>query len=178
MLCLGVALPPDASGHKRRIALQVSGTGVVRQRAPLTLDEVVQGCTATPAIPALWQHALPLLAQDLAQLPSPLPLAVFGSLSLQVLTGQHYVRPSSDIDLLFGPTSLAQLHAAVALLTRHAASLPLDGELVFPGELAVAWKEWVGAAAADRVLVKRANDVALMRVDDLLATLTVTPCAA
>ena len=179
-VCLGVALPPDVDGHKRRIALRVPHTGIARQRAPLSLDEVVQGSAVinAPAIPASWQQHLPLLLQALRQWPSALPLAVYGSFSLQAVTGQHYVRATSDIDVLLRPTSVPQLHAALALLSRHAACLPLDGELVFPGELAVAWKEWAKASTSDRVLVKRATDVALMRVDDLLATLMVTACTA
>ena len=179
-LCLGVALPPDADGHKRRIALRVTDAGVARQRAPLTLAEVMQGSAAdnAPVLPALWRAVLPLLVAELEQLSSPLPLAVYGSLSLQVLTGQHYVRTTSDIDVILRPASLQQLQVALALLQRHAVALPLDGELIFPGELAVAWKEWAGADVSDRVLVKRAADVALMPVKDVLATLTVNTCVA
>ncbi|WP_050462030.1 malonate decarboxylase holo-[acyl-carrier-protein] synthase [Herbaspirillum autotrophicum] len=179
-LCLGVALPPDRNGHKRRIALRVSHAGVTRQLAALSLDQVVQGSAVinAPAIPAAWREHLPLLLQELRQLPATLTLAVYGSFALQVLTGQPYVQASSDIDVLLRPISVPQLQATLALLIRHAAWLPLDGELVFPGELAVAWKEWARATSADRVLVKRAADVVLMRVDALLATLAVTTCAA
>ena len=47
---------------------------------------------------------------------------------------------------------MPSLDAALALLGKHAQRLPLDGEIVFPGGRAVAWKEWAAARAGARRL--------------------------
>jgi phosphoribosyl-dephospho-CoA transferase len=52
--------------------------------------------------------------------------------------------------------------------------VPLDGEVVFPGGAAVAWKEWRGAYDSGRkVLVKTIDEVQLSWPEALLATLQV-----
>ena len=62
--------------------------------------------------------------------------------------------------------------AGLALLERHAATLPLDGEIVFPSGAAVAWKEWLSASRNEaRVLVKDAGAVRLAPMAELLMTL-------
>jgi phosphoribosyl-dephospho-CoA transferase len=106
-------------------------------------------------------------------------LRVYGSLALQVLTGQAYLTASSDIDLLVRPRDAAGLDAALALLGKHAQRLPLDGEIVFPGGRAVAWKEWAAACAGapgSRVLVKEMTRVSLVTTDTLLAALEEQTC--
>jgi len=159
---LGLALPPDADGRKVRIALRALRSDVSRSLPALALD-AVHG-----AAPAAWKAGLAALdaqAQGLA-------VRVYGSLALQSLTGQAYLTPASDIDLLFYPASVAQLQAGVALLSAHAALLPLDGEIVFPSGQAVAWKEWTGARHdAARVLAKTRDAVHLASCAALLATL-------
>jgi phosphoribosyl-dephospho-CoA transferase len=97
-------------------------------------------------------------------------LRVFGSLALQTLTGLPYLTPSSDIDLLLTPASLRQLDDVMRLVCAAAEQLPLDGELVFPGGQAVAWKEWANAARAGdgmRVLAKDMRGVRLMTQAEL-----------
>jgi phosphoribosyl-dephospho-CoA transferase len=91
---------------------------------------------------------------------------------MQAITGQSYLTPASDIDLLFVPADAASLRAGLALLEQYAALLPLDGEIVFPSGEAVAWKEWISAGRHDaRVLVKDAGAVRLAPMAQLLATL-------
>lgn len=128
-------------------------------------------------IPRPWRSALASLAADAAG--QGIALHVYGSAALQVLTGQGYLRDTSDIDLLVQPRDRAQLDVALALLCSHANALPLDGEIVFPGGRAVAWKEWAAAcrgAAGTRVLVKEMEGVSLVRPDVLLATLEEATC--
>ncbi len=161
-VCLGIALPPDANGVKLRVPLRVAAAEVRELRAPLDIGAVV-----THALPA-WRAALvELQYKAMAQ---ALDLRVYGSLALQALTGLDYLRASSDIDVLFTPGNRFQLERGVRLLTEYAQRLPLDGEIQFPAG-AVAWKEWHRAAdnPAARVLLKRRDDVILMRVDDILA---------
>ena len=162
---LGVALPPDAQGNKVRLPLLVAREHVRVVRDPLEIREVI--AHVTPA----WRDALHQLDREAAA--QALCVRVYGSLALQALTGQAYVRASSDIDVLFRPSSELQLTEGIDLLERHAQALPLDGEVVFPDDAAVSWKEWAQAChhPDNRVLLKRSRDVALVRVGDLQAML-------
>lgn len=165
-VCLGLSMPPKACGSKPRLALRVERAGVERVLPPLELDAVAA------AVPAAWQPAYRALVKNAAS--AALPLRVFGSLALQAMTGKAYLTASSDIDLLFYPETASRLTLAIALLDRHAASLPLDGEIVFPHGEAVSWKEWRavhGACPDARVLVKGRHAVRLASCASLLSTL-------
>jgi phosphoribosyl-dephospho-CoA transferase len=142
---LGLAPPPDpASGQKSKLALSCAMDGIVRHQGPLLLRQALERA------PLAWQAGL---AQLDAQLTAAGMVAeVYGSLAWQALTGQTYVTANSDIDISVPVASKAQLAAAGAALT--ASSLPLDGELLFPLQQAVAWKEWF-LQDAERVLVKQ-----------------------
>lgn len=163
LVCLGLAAPPDpVSGAKLRLPLSVPVRHVARSSAPLPL------ATVANAVPARWQAAFACLCESCAGL----DLRIFGSLALQALTGQSYLRDSSDIDLLFRPRSLAELDAGTLLLARHLRQLPLDGEILFPSGQAVAWKEWFTARAhTERVLVKSQASVRLGTRAELRAEL-------
>jgi phosphoribosyl-dephospho-CoA transferase len=172
-VALGIALPPHAAdGSKPRIALGAALDEVERSTPPLALRDAI--ATA----PRGWQAALSTLAGKAAS--AGLDLRVYGSLAFQTLTGQAYVRAGSDIDLLLHPASAKDYRHALALLTRHARGLPMDGEIVFGKGQAVAWKEL--AMAADgraRVLAKSLHGIALVSVDSLLASLDeAQPCTA
>ncbi|NHZ61566.1 malonate decarboxylase holo-[acyl-carrier-protein] synthase [Massilia genomosp. 1] len=152
-VCLGLAPPPEA-GRKLRIALQVDAQSVARVEHALTLR------AAASAAPSRWAAPLAALLADAGSI----TLRAYGSLALQAVTSLTYLTDSSDLDLLFTPASLHELDAGMQLLQGHAHHLPLDGEIVFPGGAAVAWKEWRDAAAAGadaRVLVKDAGSVRL-----------------
>jgi phosphoribosyl-dephospho-CoA transferase len=164
MLCLGIPAPPDAlSGQKLRVGFAVESCHIAVVRPPLALDEIV--------VPAAWQAAFASLRKELRD--AGMDCRVFGSVAMQTLTGEPYLRPDSDIDLLLRPASSAQLDAGLDLLRRHARSLPLDGEIEFPSGHAVSWKEWHGA---DRVLAKHLDTVALLRCDQLLAQFIEAEC--
>jgi phosphoribosyl-dephospho-CoA transferase len=115
-----------------------------------------------------WRAPLAALQRDATDL----HLRVYGSLAMEALTGLPYVAPTSDVDLLFHPTSRRQLEHGIAVLSRHAALLPLDGEIVFPGGAAVAWKEWLLATTNPaKVMVKELHTVRLADTASLLALL-------
>jgi phosphoribosyl-dephospho-CoA transferase len=121
--------------------------------------------------PAAWQPGLASLR--IALRAAGIDCRVFGSLAMQTLTGDRYLSATSDVDLLLRPLDGAQLETGLALVARHAQSLPLDGEIEFPFGHAVSWKEWLGADAsprhgADRVLAKHLDSVALLRRDELI----------
>ena len=155
-LDLGLPLPPDAAtGAKLRIALRASRKHVDRTAPPLALAAASH--TASP-----WREQLDQLHHEAGES----DLRVFGSRAMQALTGLPYVRPTSDIDLLFRPASQRQLHTVLALLARYAETLPLDGEIDFPGGRAVAWKEWLQARAnGAKVLVKQLDRVSLQNTE-------------
>lgn len=160
IVSLGIALPPDDAGNKRRVAVRARREHVVRHMPALPLRHAIK------AAPAAWRPGLAALSETLPC------LRAYGSLALQALTGSRYLTESSDIDLLAFPSNAVELDAAVGFLSAHAAALPLDGEIVFPNGDAVAWKEWRNAASSRaRVLVKSIDAVRLADMATLRATL-------
>jgi phosphoribosyl-dephospho-CoA transferase len=163
LLCLGIPAPPDAHGQKVRLGFAAERRHIEKVTPALALDEA--------EAPSAWQPGLASLR--IALRAAGIDCRVFGSLAMQTLTGDRYLSATSDVDLLLRPLDGAQLGTGVALLARHAQSLPLDGEIEFPFGHAVSWKEWRGADShsrdgADRVLAKHLDAVALLRRDELL----------
>jgi phosphoribosyl-dephospho-CoA transferase len=173
-LCLGLALPPDpASGRKQRIPLTVSSRHIAKVLAPVTIGSLIADA------PPVWAASLESLNSKASAV--GLTLRAYGSLALQVLTGQTYLTASSDIDVLLYPLTREQLCAGVALLSEAATRIPIDGEIVFPSGEAVAWKEWINAMDGKtgvRVLAKDSHGVHLALPQTLLATLKEKPCIA
>jgi len=95
---------------------------------------------------------------------------VYGSHGWQQLTGMDQLRPGSDLDVWLSVNDVEQADEAAALLASFAGSTRLDGELIFPGDTAVAWREWQTwrAGRARALLVKRLNGPdAVMQLDAL-----------
>jgi phosphoribosyl-dephospho-CoA transferase len=161
-ICLGLPLPPDEdTGEKVRVSLRAH-VGHISKAAPAVHLRGALRCSGP------WREPLTALERDAAGL----GLRVYGSLAMQALTGLLYVSPTSDVDVLFHPTSRKQLDEGLALLSRHATQLPLDGEIVFPGGQAVSWKEWrMAMAHPAKVIVKELLSVRLADTASLLATL-------
>jgi phosphoribosyl-dephospho-CoA transferase len=162
--CLGAPLPPAADGVKRRAAFTVAVDEIARSTPPVELSYAVAACAG--AIPDAWRAPLDDLCR---QLPG---LRVYGSFAMQALTGEAYLTPDSDIDVLFAPRGRDELEAGLRHLEDFARRLPLDGEVLFASGDAVAWKEWAGAG--DRVLAKCDGGVRLARRDELLEAWQVT----
>lgn len=166
-IAVGLALPPAAHGGKKiRIPLSVHPTDIARHEAPLPFTGAVS------ALPAVWQQGFTALSHDVTA--AQLEFRLYGSLALQAMTGLPYLTATSDIDVLFYPSTHAQLQEGLQLLTNYAQSLPLDGEIVFPSGHAVAWKEWVEAVKNPdkvKVMVKSMRTVSLLDVSALLSGL-------
>lgn len=162
-ICLGLPLPPDEdSGEKVRISLRVFAAHIIKATPAIALASVLRSMSAPLRAP------LAALEDDAADM----HLRVYGSLAMEALTGLPYVSPTSDVDILFHPTSRRQLEDGIAVLSRHAALLPLDGEIVFPGGVAVSWKEWrMAIDHPARVMVKALDSVRLADTASLLALL-------
>ena len=161
-VCLGLPLPPDEdTGEKIRIALRVRAAHIDRTSRAVELQAAIR--SSGP-----WREALTAMERDARTM----DLRVYGSLAMQSLTGLLYLSPASDIDILFHPRSPCQLVEGLAQLSRHAAHLPLDGEIVFPGGQAVSWKEWrMAMTHPAKVMVKQLHSVRLSDTGPLLATL-------
>jgi phosphoribosyl-dephospho-CoA transferase len=164
-LCVGVVLPPHVDESRQRIGVRVPIESVRESRRPMPLEDVVE------AAPAPWQPALRALAGEAAE--RQLSFRVYGSLALQVLTGERYLSARSDIDILFLPASITELGRGTGLLSYFSGLVPLDGEIVFPGCKAVSWKEWVQAMHArgnPRVLAKSRHATGHFPVESLLSS--------
>jgi phosphoribosyl-dephospho-CoA transferase len=161
-ICLGLPLPPDEdTGAKVRISLRAQVRHIRKTTGAMELAAVLQSSSMERA-------PLAALERDAAGM----HLRVYGSHAMEAITGLPYVSPTSDIDLLFHPASQRHLEEGVATLSRHAARLPLDGEIVFPGGAAVSWKEWQMAVANPaKVMVKELHAVRLADTASLLALL-------
>ena len=109
-----------------------------------------------------WQRALAPLAHDATG--ARVALRVFGSAAWQAQTGLVYLHERSDIDLLFEPKDMGEINTAIALFDRfeRRTAIRLDGEIIFPGGDAVAWREWNCAKSDGRVLAKSLTGAALV----------------
>ncbi|CAM4023943.1 malonate decarboxylase holo-[acyl-carrier-protein] synthase [Corallococcus sp. ZKHCc1 1396] len=130
-LRLGLTLP-----DRRHLAVHVALPAVVRVLPPPTVGE------ARASAPAAWQPAL----EDVLALGTVLDLtvAVFGSLAWQLRSGVPFLRPLSDVDLLFAParwSDVERLLFGLEAVSRRHSVVRLDGEVLLPDGGAVAWRE-------------------------------------
>lgn len=161
-LCAAIGLPPDADGHRPRLALRVPLAHVARCSPPLTL----QG--ARPALPPHWRPPY----TELQRLAVGLDLRVTGPLSWQALTLLPCIGPDDPIELQLRPMNLHQLQAGLALLSAGVPGLKLAGEILFPSGDAVGWREWLSATGVrGRVVAKSLHAVRMAEQDELLASL-------
>ncbi|MBL8278086.1 MAG: malonate decarboxylase holo-[acyl-carrier-protein] synthase [Pelomonas sp.] len=131
-VALGLCAP--ARWAYRRLALQLPQADVAYFDEFPLLERVVA------QLPASARAGARSLAQALHR--EGLAARAYGSHGWQALTGLEHLRAGSDLDLWLGVAGTAEADAAVALLARWSGPVRLDGELVFPGDTAVAWREW------------------------------------
>lgn len=160
--CLGVTLP--LSRDRARVAVRVSLRAILRVEPPCSLERVI------PSAPPSWQPRLRSLGRRSADL--DISFGVFGSLSWQHLTGERYLKPSSDVDLLFRPTDVRQLGEGLRLLREweEDTGLHADGEVLLSDGSGVAWRELL--RPHDDVLVKEMSAVRLRPVDEVMQDLS------
>lgn len=152
-VCLG--LPAPNRWERRRIALAVPAAHIAQHHAFPSANAL------GPLLPSAQRRPWRALCGGLAA--CGVAARVYGSHGWQLLTGLDHLRPGSDIDLLVAVDGPAQADAVAVLLQSWSDGLRLDGELVFAGDRAVAWREWLAwrAGRAAQVLVKRLDGVAL-----------------
>lgn len=210
-LHLGFCLPASAGGsggRVRRLAVHAPEAAVVRHRPPLAVAELQrwQVLADAPVQPVL--AGLQRLSAWLDGSVRIIGSYAWGALAVGVLgdgpdeTPGSWVHAGSDLDVLVtvprsppaGSITVPGREASVAwrerarAVCRDLATLArpghpaLDGEVRFAGVGDVAWREWAGAAPADRVLWKDASGVwlapALAPLAGLLDVSAARPLAA
>ena len=156
-LCLGLPAPPQWS--RRRLALTVGRDQVATIGDFPTLQQVAQAHAWGP-------DALALL-QALTQL--GVMARVYGSHGWQLMTRMPYLHAASDIDVSLPVPDFQTACKAAALLSAAEFGPRLDGEIVFPGDQAVAWRELqqLRAGQVVQVLMKSLGSVGLVSADHL-----------
>lgn len=169
--------PRDCGEVLLGLTLPAHGTG--QRCACLVRHQDIQGLTPPLPIgrclgrlPRAMTHTLEQLETRLTR--EGITAGVYGSLSWETLSGQIYRHPRSDIDLVCDVVSAEHYFMSLEALTDAARRLPcaLDGEIRFPDQRAVSWKELAAAQSrhpATQVLVKGVSDIALAPLSALLA---------
>ncbi|QIB32979.1 malonate decarboxylase holo-[acyl-carrier-protein] synthase [Ancylobacter pratisalsi] len=166
-VALGIPLPQRLG--RRRLVLQAPLDAIVRRgrfpsiaaatsAAPESMREVL--AETTLLLEACGAHA-----------------RVYGSLGWQHLTGEIYLHPASDIDLLIEPDLRFDIDAALDVFRTMAmdASPRLDGELVVAPDRALAWRELL--TSPGEVLLRGRDTLILVASAPLLAGLRREPVA-
>lgn len=154
---IALGLPAPGTWQRRRMALDVPSCSLAGTREFPRIGEL-----AGMALPPASQQAVQSLQDSLGA--AGVTAHVFGSHGWQRITGLPYLRPGSDLDLWVPVRHAAQADRIAGLLDDlPQPSLRVDAELVFPGGLAVAWREWAAwrAGRVRAVLVKGLDGVAL-----------------
>ncbi|WP_431263629.1 malonate decarboxylase holo-[acyl-carrier-protein] synthase [Roseateles chitinivorans] len=154
----------DAGGDPALIAMGLSaplrwesrriGVSVARHEV-MFFDEFPAARTVSRLLPAPARAAWDVLCR--AASACGVQPRVYGSYGWQALSTMVHVRADSDADLWIGVTDADQADQVAALMA--AAEIPglrLDGELVFDGDNAVSWREWLTwrAGGVRSILVK------------------------
>lgn len=160
-MSLGVHFPPKGNAPGERVGFTVPMPCLRVISPPPSLAEVMR-CSRDG-----WKRALGLLIE---QDPFFSDIRVYGSHMWELLTGIAYVREASDIDLAMPVRSLEEiLRIGLSLNAwEEATGFTADGEFVFPGGSAAAWRECVPPPRGS-LLLKSVSSVRLCEPDDLFS---------
>lgn len=128
-ICLGLPAPQHWS--RRRLALTARLDQVLAFGVFPTLFQVAHACH--------WGQAA--LDLDLALSNWGVTAHVYGSHGWQLLTNMPYLHEGSDLDLSLAVPDFQTACRVQALMAEVELERRLDGEIVFPGGQAVAWRE-------------------------------------
>ena len=157
---LGLATP-----EKRRVGLLAPRSAAARTAIAPLLEEAARASCAPPP----WARPLTALAERLAD--AGFATRVFGSLAWGFFTGLPYIRPDSDVDLLFEPDSWEEAVRLADLLSAEnppSGAPRLDGEIVLPGGWGASWRE---LAARPKAVLLKGPQAAVLRPYAQLAEL-------
>lgn len=155
VIALGLCAP--RRWRRRRLALRVPRADVLYFDEFPRLEQLVTQLPSA-ARPAARRLAAALQAHGATA-------RVYGSHGWQHLSGLNHLREDSDLDLWVGVADAEQADAVAAALNEFAVpALRLDGELVFPGDAAIAWREWQAwrEGHSRALLVKRLHGASLV----------------
>lgn len=157
-LALGLSSP--ARWSRRPLLLQVPRSDVAY------FDEFPLLGRIAPQLPGAARASAITLAESLAR--EGIAARAYGSFGWQAMTGLAYTRAGSDLDLWMNVSGTDEADAAVRCLAQWSSSVRLDGELVFAGETAVAWREWQAwrEGRTRGLLVKRLHGVSTVQTMD------------
>jgi len=159
---IAMGLPAPGRWERRRIALSIPRDDV------LCMDEFPRAEQVVSLLPQAARADWRTLCARVAACGAV--ARVHGSYGWRSLSGLDHVRRSSDIDVWIGVCDFGQADAVTRQLQAFDFPQPrLDGELVFEGGSAVAWREWLGwrSGRANALLVKRLEGSSLWRRQDV-----------
>ena len=164
---LGAALPIRLG--RAKVACSVAGASLNRITSALSAERV------SGVLPAHQSRVLARLSDLAARL--GIAVRVYGSTAWECLSGESYRRSDSDVDVICDVERRDVLAQWLRAMESGAHSMDghLDGEIRFPGDHAVAWRELTRACLANRetrVLVKSSRGVAFATVGSLMEKLT------
>ena len=160
---VALGLPAPSQWARRRLAFALPLAQLAYSGRFPRLSEV--------AARQRWRREAQVLEQGLGELLGQATGAVqvYGSHGWQCLTGLRYLRDGSDLDLRIAVPDIPAAAAVAELLAAQTLPCRIDGELLFPGGLAVAWREMAQllAGQVSQVLSKRLDGIALVGLADL-----------
>ncbi len=151
---ISLGLPAPLQWERRKLALELPIKAIARLGNFPLLRSIALSRADTEQVQALLVHT------DALQV----PMRVYGSYAWQHLSGLPCVRETSDLDLLVHVSDLDTAGQLVWLLQGLQLGCRVDGELVFPGGWAVAWREYgqLIGGRVEQVLVKHRTGVQLL----------------
>ncbi len=156
---VSLGLPAPLQWDRRKLALEVALQDIARVATFPLLRDIALSPSDAVQVQDFLLHTDALQTR----------VEVYGSYGWQRLTGLPCVRVGSDLDLLAHVPDLDTAGQLVWLLQGLQLVCRVDGELVFPGGWAVAWREYAQlmGAKVEQVLVKHRSGVQLLGMAEL-----------
>lgn len=163
MLQLGLAFVDNDIKH--RASVQVRTEDILRRASPHSLVHCLDLFGEKSAL------VLIVLADKLNA--AGYPVYVFGSVAWEMIADVPYRTEQSDLDLLCDVSTMQDVRFVTSAFAAADRELPfrIDGELRFPNDACVNWREVVAALENDsamEVLVKNEDGVCMSTLDRLL----------
>lgn len=156
-VCLGLPAPQQWS--RRRLALSVNLSAII-------------GCGVFPSLLQVaqanhWRQGVLELSEELVA--QGVQAQVYGSHGWQLLTGLPYLHSASDLDLSLNVIDFEDASQVTQLLEATPLPMRIDGEIVFSGGQAIAWRELhkLLAGQTTQVMVKDLHRVWLATSEEV-----------